>query len=71
MLTFNRLTETSKINVKPRRVYVKKVQRTGTLASAFSYYGMSQDMMNELALLNDLELTDQVQAGKLIKIVSE
>jgi hypothetical protein len=27
--------------------------------------------MNELALLNDLELNDQVQAGKLIKIVSE
>lgn len=71
MLTFNRLTETSKINVKPRKVYVKKVQRTGTLASAFSYYGISQDMMNELALLNDLELTDQVKAGKLIKIVSE
>ena len=71
MQTFARLTETSKINVKPKRVYVKKVQRTGTLASAFSYYGMSQDMMNELALLNDLELTDQVQTGKLIKIVTK
>jgi predicted Zn-dependent protease len=71
MKTFNRLTESSKINVMPKRVYVKKVQRTGTLANAFSYYGIKQDMMQELALLNDLELTDQVQAGKLIKIVSE
>jgi predicted Zn-dependent protease len=71
MKTFNRLTESSKINVIPKRVYVKKVQRTGTLANAFSYYGIKQDMMQELALLNDLELTDQVQAGKLIKIVSE
>jgi predicted Zn-dependent protease len=57
--------------VIPKRVYVKKVQRTGTLANALSYYGIKQDMMQELALLNDLELTDQVQAGKLIKIVSE
>jgi predicted Zn-dependent protease len=71
MKTFDRLTETSKINVKPKRVYVMKVQRTGTLASALSYYSVNQDMMQELALLNDLELTDQVQAGKLIKIVSE
>jgi len=71
MKSFNRLTESSKINVRPLRVYVKKVQRTGTLANAFSYYGIKQDMMQELALLNDLELTDQVQAGKLIKIVSE
>lgn len=71
MKTFNRLTDASKINVRPERVSIKKVQRTGTLASAFSYYGVKQDMMQELALLNDLELTDQVEAGKLIKIVTE
>jgi predicted Zn-dependent protease len=50
---------------------VKKVQRTGTLADALAYYGMKKEKMNELALLNNLELTDQVQAGKLIKIVGE
>ena len=71
MNTFARLTDASKINVKPQKVYIKKVQRTGTLASAFTYYGVKQDKMNELALLNNLELTDQVQAGKLIKIVGE
>lgn len=71
MKTFARLTDSYRINVKPKKVYVKKVQRTGTLASAFSSYGISQEMMNELALLNNIELNDQVQAGKLIKIVSE
>jgi len=71
MLNFSRLTDPSKINVKPRRVQVKRVQRTGTLANAFNYYGVSQAMMQELALLNNLELTDQVQAGKLIKIIGE
>jgi predicted Zn-dependent protease len=71
MNSFARLTDASKINVKPQKVYVKKVARTGTLASALSYYGVKQDKMAELALLNDLELNDQVQAGKLIKIVGE
>ena len=71
MKTFAKLTDASKINVKPQKVFVRKVQRTGTLASVFSSFGVPQDKMNEYALLNNLELTDQVQAGKLIKIVGE
>ena len=71
MKTFAKLTDASKINVKPQKVFVRTVQRTGTLANAFSSLGVPQNKMNELALLNNLELTDQVQAGKLIKIVGE
>jgi hypothetical protein len=32
---------------------------------------MPQNMMQELALLNNMELNDPVPAGKSIKIVSE
>jgi predicted Zn-dependent protease len=71
MNSFAKLTDASKINVVPQKVFVKKVTRAGTLASVFSYYGVKQDKMAEMALLNDLELNDQVQAGKLIKIVGE
>jgi predicted Zn-dependent protease len=71
MTTFSRLTDASKLNVKPKKVQVVKVQRAGTLADAFSYYRVSQDKQAELALLNDLELTDQVPVGKLIKIIGE
>jgi predicted Zn-dependent protease len=71
MKTFTNLTDPYRINVKPRRIAVKRVQRTGTLASAFSYYGMKQDMWEELALLNNLELNDQVAAGKMIKIITQ
>ena len=71
MKTFAKLTDPNRINVKPKRISVKPVQRTGTLSNAFTSYGVSQEMMNELALLNNMELTDQVQAGKLIKIVSQ
>jgi len=71
MKTFARLTDPYRLNVKPDKVYVKTVPRTGTLASAFASFGVSQDKMNELALLNNMELNDQVKAGKLIKIVSK
>jgi predicted Zn-dependent protease len=71
MTTFSALTDVSKINVKPKRIQVVTVQRTGTLSDAFVYYRVPQKQYNELALLNDLELTDQVQVGKLIKIIGE
>jgi predicted Zn-dependent protease len=71
MKTFAKLTDASRINVKPKRVYVKKAPRAGTLASTLSYYNMPQAMMEELALLNNMELNQPVPAGKYIKIVSE
>lgn len=71
MKTFAKLTDAARINVKPRRVYVKMAPRAGTLASTLSYYNMPQAMMEELALLNNMELNQPVPAGKYIKIVSE
>lgn len=68
MGSFSVLTDPSKLNRKPVRILVKRVQQTGTLAEVFRNYGVQQDKMQELALLNNLELTDRVQAGKLIKI---
>ncbi|MDT8401922.1 MAG: M48 family metalloprotease [Bacteroidales bacterium] len=68
MGSFSVLTDPSKLNRKPVRILVKRVQQTGTLADAFRYYGVQQDKMQELALLNNLELTDRVAAGKLIKV---
>lgn len=71
MVNFSRLTDPSKLNRKPDKLMIKKVQRTGTLADAFAYYGVKKDRMQEVALLNHLELTDRVQAGKLIKVIGQ
>lgn len=71
MRSFNRLTDPAKLNVKPKRVRIKKVQQNGTLADAFRYFGVPQSQMDELALLNNLELSDNVNSGKLIKIIGE
>ncbi len=71
MKSFNRLTDASKINVKPKRVRIKKVQQNGTLADAFRNFGVPQSQMDELALLNNLELSDRIQSGKLLKLIGE
>lgn len=71
MASFARLTESSKLNVTPRKIQVVRVARAETLANAFSYYRVPQQQQQELALLNNLELTDQVPAGRLIKIIGE
>jgi predicted Zn-dependent protease len=71
MQGFARLTDPSKINVKPRRIQVKRVQQAGTLADAFRYHGVPQTEMEEFSFLNNMELTDRVAVGKLIKVVGE
>jgi len=68
MGTFSVLSDPSKLNKKPVKILVKRVQRTGTFADALRYYGIQQNKMDELAFLNNLELSDVVQSGKLIKV---
>ncbi len=71
MSSFSKLTDASKINIKPKRIQVKRVPRTESLSDAFAYFGVPQAQYKELALLNNLELTDQVPSGKLIKVIGE
>jgi predicted Zn-dependent protease len=71
MTSFSRLTDPVKLNVKPKKIIVKPVQKAGTVAEAFRALGVSQQKLNEVALLNDLELTDKVQAGRLVKVIGE
>ena len=71
MTKFSRLTDPAKLNVKPKRIAIKKATKTATLADTFKAMGVPQSKMQELALLNDLELNQQVQAGRLLKTVTE
>ncbi len=71
MTSFGRLTDASKINVKPDYLRVKKVTRAGTVAETFRTLGVPADRYNELALLNNMELTERLAVGQLIKIVSK
>jgi predicted Zn-dependent protease len=70
MINFDRLTDPSKLNVKPKRIKIVQVPATETLSQIFKRLKVPESQMKELALLNNLELTSQVAKGKLIKIIS-
>jgi len=69
MKGFAMLTDQSKLNRKPNVVNVVSVKQTGTLQQALSSYSVRSEDLNKLAILNGMELTDQVKAGMLIKII--
>jgi predicted Zn-dependent protease len=69
--SFQRLTDASKLNVKPERIKIATVKSNGTLKKALTAAGMAAARHEELALINGMLLTDQVEAGSLIKTVSK
>jgi predicted Zn-dependent protease len=66
---FKNLTDPAKINVKPDRLVIKKTQRQGTLRSALQQFGVAQDKLEETAIMNGMNLDDNVAANTLIKVV--
>jgi predicted Zn-dependent protease len=71
MTNFNKLTDQSRLNVQPERVRVRKIQQAGTLAEAFRSFGIPQERMEEMALLNNMQLNERVSAGRLVKIAGK
>lgn len=71
MINFDRLTEPSKMNVKPKRIKIVQVPAAGTLAQAFKIFKVHDNQMKELALLNNIELGYQVAKAKLFKIIGD
>ena len=71
MINFNRLTDSAKLNIKPKRISVKQVQRAGTVAEVLRYYKVPESDMKNLAILNNYELSDRINRGQLIKIIEK
>ncbi len=66
---FAKLTDRSKIDVNPERIVIRRVDRAGTLADAFRTMGVAQDRLEEFSFLNNMQLSDRVETGQLVKIV--
>lgn len=66
---FKPLTDPSKINVKPEKLVIKKSQRAGTLRSSLQQFGVAPDKLEETAIMNGMNLDDNVSANTLIKVV--
>ena len=71
MTNFDNLTDRSKINVVPTRLAVKEVPQTATLEQALRSLNASIRYFEELAIVNGMQLSDQVTRGMLIKTFSK
>ncbi|MEO1513943.1 MAG: M48 family metalloprotease [Bacteroidota bacterium] len=69
MKNFKRLTDPTKLNVQPDRIEIKKVSRAGTLSNVLKSFRVAGNKMDEHSLINGMELSQNVPAGTLIKVV--
>ena len=68
---FQRLTEPDKLNRQPERIRIKKLALRSNLSKALTTNGVPQNRLEEMAILNGLQLNEQVNAGSLIKVVGK
>jgi predicted Zn-dependent protease len=71
MRNFKNLTDPSKLNKQPNRIRIVTASRSGSLQNLLIQNGMLEKDLEELALINGMELNEQLPAGTMIKIVAE
>ena len=68
---FKGLTDPGRINVKPDRLRIRTIQAVDTLENSLRSFGVPNDQMAQLALLNGIQLSNRVPANTLIKVVEK
>ena len=68
MQNFKTLTDASKLNRQPERIRLRSTTAATTLEQALRGWGIPAARMSELAILNGMNLSDQVPTGTLIKV---
>ncbi len=71
MRGFKSLSDPARINVKPDRIRIKKVPRTGTLQSALTALKIPAAKHKEHSFINGMQLNDNVRANSLIKTIGK
>jgi predicted Zn-dependent protease len=69
MQSFRELTDAARINVKPERIRLRTVNGEVSVQQALQGFGVPQNRLEEMALLNSMLLTDRLTSGTLIKVV--
>ena len=68
---FKQLNDPSKINVKPDRLDIVAAKSDGTVDKALRALGVNQKDLSQIAILNGMELNDQIKSGELLKIITK
>ena len=69
MTGFKGLTDPKRLNVKPKRIRIRNAPRNMTLSQAFNYFKVPEEQHAELAIVNGLELNQQINKGVSLKIL--
>lgn len=69
MKSFDTLRNNAALQKQPRRVRVLRLNRAGTLRQALTGFGVKDDVLEEISILNGMHLDAQLQRGDLVKIV--
>ena len=68
---FRRLTDRDKLGRQPERIRIKKLALRSNLQQALKTAGIPEKRYEELAILNGMQLNEQVNAGSLLKVVGK
>ncbi|GAB2962136.1 M48 family metalloprotease [Hymenobacter coalescens] len=68
---FRPLSDPDKLNRQPERVRIKTLKLRSNLAQALRSNGVPEARLEEMAILNGMQLNEQVNAGSLIKVVAK
>ena len=71
MRGFRELTDAAKINRQPERIRIKTLASSSTLEQALKTYNMPSSRYEELAILNGMQLKDQLEKGTMIKVIGQ
>jgi predicted Zn-dependent protease len=66
---YKRLTDASRLNKQAERISIRQAKSATTLRQALTANGVASARLEELAIVNGMELGDQLPAGTLFKVV--
>jgi predicted Zn-dependent protease len=67
--SFKELTDAAKINKSPERIRLVTARSVSTLEQVLKENNVSEDRMEQHAILNGMALKDNVEAGMMLKVV--
>ena len=71
MTKFDELTNQAMINKQPKRIKMVKVQQGGPLKTVLTSFDMKQADLESAAILNGMQLDQEISSGTLLKIIAD
>ena len=68
---FRSLRDQEKLNVRPDRIRIRQTKRTMSLSRALAQFGTPPADLEKLALMNGRNLSDQIPAYTLLKVIEK